>query len=54
MVGENLTLTGSSSVNDGNYHHICVSKRNSLLSLYIDGQLETSGSDVDREPTKLS
>ena len=45
-----LTLTGSSAVNDGNYHHICVSKRNSLLSLYIDGQLETSGSDVDREP----
>lgn len=46
-----LTLTGSLSINDGNYHHICVTKYNDVLSLYVDGTFESSGSEVIEQPT---
>lgn len=41
-----ITMITSGSVNDGSYHHICFSKSGSLLSLYLDGNIEASGSDV--------
>jgi hypothetical protein len=46
-----LTLTSVSALNDGNYHHICVVKNNNLLSLYVDGVAEASGSDLNEQPT---
>lgn len=48
---ETLTLTTNTSINDGNYHHICVTKSNSLISLYLDGDVEATGSELNLQPT---
>jgi hypothetical protein len=49
--GKNLTLTSSLALNDGINHHICVTKLNNKISLYVDGVFHTSGSDVNLQPT---
>lgn len=46
-----MSLQSTSSINDGNYHHICVTKTNNLLKLYIDGSQQASALDVNNEPT---
>lgn len=48
---KNLTLTSSLALNDGINHHICVTKLNNKISLYVDGVFHTSGSDVNLQPT---
>lgn len=49
-----LTLTTSSSINDGNYHHYCVTKSGSLFSIYVDGVLETTGSELRDQSTNAN
>lgn len=44
-----IEMLTSSSINDGNYHNICLSKTGSLVNMYVDGVLESSGSDVSGE-----
>ena len=51
---DTLTLMSTNQVNDGNYHHICVTKNNSLFSLYIDGQLEVTGSELKDQSTNAN
>lgn len=45
-----LELISSSSINDGNYHHVFVTKSGSLSSLYIDGVVEASSSLTFQHP----
>lgn len=44
-----LTLTSSISISDNNYHHVSVVKSGSLVSLYVDGTVESSENDVPGE-----
>jgi hypothetical protein len=46
-----LSLKSNSTINDGTYHHICLTKQNTLLTLYVDGLAEVSGSDIKEQPT---
>jgi|GEM_PF-2740538 len=46
-----ITLISSASINDGAYHHISTVKSGSMLYLYTDGVLTSSGSDVPDQPT---
>lgn len=48
---QTVILKSSSTINDGQYHHICVNKSSSILSLYIDGVLSESSYDVPDQPT---
>lgn len=43
---DTLTLLSTSSFSNLDYKHVCVTKTGSLVSLYVDGNLESSGSDV--------
>jgi hypothetical protein len=45
-----LTLSSSVAINDGTYHHISTVKSGSLISLYVDGVLQSSGQDVKQQP----
>ncbi|MBK8671333.1 MAG: hypothetical protein IPN89_18585 [Saprospiraceae bacterium] len=41
--GNNETnITGSSSINDGNWHHVAIVRNNGTMSLYVDGVLDGS------------
>mgnify|MGYP001617332601 CR=1 FL=1 len=40
--GTGYTITGNTSINDGNWHHIVTVVNNTTVSLYVDGKLDTS------------
>lgn len=44
------SLTSNSTINDGAFHHVCVTKNSKILRLYVDGILQASGSDINNEP----
>lgn len=44
-----LSLTSTTAINDNEFHHVSFIKSGSLLSLYVDGTVETSGSDLSGE-----
>ena len=44
VVGENNDRPGKTVINDGKWHHIAATHDGSTVSLYIDGQLDTSHS----------
>lgn len=35
-----VSITGTSTVNDGQWHHVAIARRDSVLRLFIDGSLE--------------
>ncbi len=45
-----LSLTSTSSIVDGNYHHVGIIKSNTTISLYVDGVLHVTGSDSTTHP----
>lgn len=47
-----LVLTSSTDIS-GEYHHVAVTKSGSLFSLYVDGALESTGSDTPKECLNL-
>jgi hypothetical protein len=49
-----LTLSTVSPINDGIYHHFCVTKSGSLFSTYLDGVLESTGSELGFQSTNAS
>lgn len=44
------SITSTDTVNDGNYHHVCVTKSGTTLSMYVDGDLQDTATDVKEEP----
>jgi hypothetical protein len=49
-----LTLTSSTPINDGSFHHVCITKNDSLYSLYIDANLEATGSELKEQSTNAN
>lgn len=43
-------LVATSSISSGSWHHVVVTKNNRTLSLYIDNELHTTGSEVIHHP----
>lgn len=48
---QTVVLMSSASLNDGQYHHVCVNKSGSILTLYVDGVSSESSYDVPDQPT---
>jgi hypothetical protein len=42
FVGEDNDLSGSITINDGNWHHVAMTLASSVLSVYVDGVLDES------------
>lgn len=45
-----ISLLSTGSINDGRYHHIAISKISSNISLYVDGTVHASGSELYTHP----
>lgn len=45
-----ISLVSTGSLNDGRYHHIAITKSNSILKLYVDSVVHASGSELITHP----
>lgn len=46
ITSDNTSITGTTTVTDGNWHYAVLTYRNNYIQIYLDGKLETSGYSV--------